>query len=158
MAFVLHTMWYEDQIWSKQTSKFWGNRQKGNNWVSRTHDLFWKFITEIAMLAFCRHQNELSLFYRPSLFGLPNWNGKSPDFTGNPFSVVDIFDNSWLLQVGVRGSEVSYHFFFSSFLSPLNCLQLMTIPHMCQFWYTTALFRPVKVHQKVCKFATKKRK
>ena len=22
------------------------------------------------------------------------------------------------------------------------------IPHICQYWYTTALFRPVKVHQK----------
>ena len=27
------------------------------------------------------------------------------------------------------------------------------IPHICQFWYTAALFRPVKVHQKVRKFA-----
>ena len=40
--------------------------QKGYNWVSRTHDLFWKFLTEIVMLAFCRHQNDLSLFCRPS--------------------------------------------------------------------------------------------
>ena len=31
------------------------------------------------------------------------------------------------------------------------------IPHICPFWYTTALSTPVKVHQKVRKFATKNR-
>ena len=29
------------------------------------------------------------------------------------------------------------------------------IPYIWQFWYTTTLFRPLKVHQKVHKFATK---
>ena len=29
-------------------------------------------------------------------------------------------------------------------------------PHKSQFWYTTASFRPVKVHQIVSKFARKK--
>ena len=29
------------------------------------------------------------------------------------------------------------------------------IPDICQFWYTIALFRPVKVHPKVCEFITK---
>ena len=32
------------------------------------------------------------------------------------------------------------------------------IPLICPYWYTTALFRPVKVHQKVHKFATKQPK
>ena len=32
---------------------------------------------------------------------------------------------------------------------------IICIPHICPYWYTTALFRPVKVHQKVRKSATK---
>ena len=32
---------------------------------------------------------------------------------------------------------------------------LVYIPHICPYWYTTTLFRPVKLHQKVRKFATK---
>ena len=36
-----------------------------------------------------------------------------------------------------------------------NC-GLNTTPHSCPYWYTTTLFRPLKVHQKVrYKFATK---
>ena len=35
---------------------------------------------------------------------------------------------------------------------------LPTKPHICQFWYTTVFFRPVKVHQKMRKFATKYQK
>ena len=29
------------------------------------------------------------------------------------------------------------------------------IPYICPFWYTTILFRPVKIHQKVREFGTK---
>ena len=36
--------------------------------------------------------------------------------------------------------------------SKQNCT---CIPYICQFWYTTALARPLKVHQKGCKFASK---
>ena len=46
----------------------------------------------------------------------------------------------------------------ASELGLLNlCPKLHTvfIPQICQFWYTTALFRPVKVHHKVRKFETK---
>ena len=32
---------------------------------------------------------------------------------------------------------------------------IICIPHIFPYWYTTALFRPIKVHQKVRKFATK---
>ena len=32
---------------------------------------------------------------------------------------------------------------------------LIHIPHICPYWYTTASFRPVKVHQKKRKFVTK---
>ena len=30
-----------------------------------------------------------------------------------------------------------------------------TLPHICPLWYTTALSRQVKLHQRVHKFATK---
>ena len=35
---------------------------------------------------------------------------------------------------------------------------LFRIPDICQFWYTTVSFRPVKVHQQVHKLATKYQK
>ena len=38
---------------------------------------------------------------------------------------------------------------------PVRLGQRTSIPGSCQFWYTTALFWFVKVHQKVRKFATK---
>ena len=31
-------------------------------------------------------------------------------------------------------------------------LHIMIIPHICQFWYATTLFRPLKVHQKAFAF------
>ena len=34
-------------------------------------------------------------------------------------------------------------------------LKVPPIPDICQFWYTTSLFRPETVHQKLRKFATK---
>ena len=37
----------------------------------------------------------------------------------------------------------------------MSKLHAKGIPDICQFWYTTALFRPIKAHQKVSKFATK---
>ena len=37
-----------------------------------------------------------------------------------------------------------------------RCVTPGPILHICQFWYTTALFKNVKVHQKVCQFLSKK--
>ena len=34
-------------------------------------------------------------------------------------------------------------------------IEFLSISHICKFWYTTTLFRPVEVHQKVRKFAKK---
>ena len=39
-----------------------------------------------------------------------------------------------------------------------NNRALLFIPHICPYWFTIALFRTVKVHQKMRKFATKKNK
>ena len=43
-----------------------------------------------------------------------------------------------------RAKEVLYREVGSSLLHD----NALAIPEICQFWYTTALFRPVKVHQK----------
>ena len=37
-----------------------------------------------------------------------------------------------------------------------RCVTPGTIPHICQFWYTAALFRTVIVHQKVSQLLTEK--
>ena len=40
-------------------------------------------------------------------------------------------------------------------LSTLLAGKILSIPDICQFWDTTALFSPEKVHYKVRTFATK---
>ena len=44
------------------------------------------------------------------------------------------------------------------FVEKLNALEETNIRDICQFWYTTASFRPVEVHQQVREFATKEPK
>ena len=38
-----------------------------------------------------------------------------------------------------------------------NLTNLLHVPDICQLWYTTALFRPVKEHQQMRKFVKQKR-
>ena len=50
---------------------------------------------------------------------------------------------NWLLQIYVTNKDLPRYWPWSN------------IPGIFQFWYTTALFPPLKVHQKVPNFATK---
>ena len=56
-----------------------------------------------------------------------------------------------IISVTGPGGEVPDY----KLLTSISTESPLTWPHICQFWYTTALFRPVIVNQNVRKFATK---